>query len=166
MKSIAAAAAAYFVQKYTANLDNVELYLGGLIYGLIQEDDLQEIQKCLKDGTTLEKEFADAIYKYEKGDIVDAILEFKGVLEDIPKEFAECKEMQGDITRIEKWGEIFEDPQHLIQTLTFNVAKNLFAITADIKTLKNDIDTGDFYNAGVENADILVKALGPVPEMN
>merc|ERR1711998_460501 len=76
----------------------------------------------------------------------------------------DCKSMQGDLTRIEKWGEIFKDPKKLMTTLTENVLKNWSKIQADITKIPTDFTKSNYKGAGQDIADIMVQALGPVPE--
>ena len=72
--------------------------------------------------------------------------------------------MQGDIDRIEKWAQIFEDPTKLVTTLTVNVLKNFSKIVKDISSETDDIKVDNYYKAGSDIADILVLSLGAVPE--
>ena len=41
--------------QFRNDADNVEEFIAGLIFGLIQKDDLSNIQACLTDADTLEK---------------------------------------------------------------------------------------------------------------
>ena len=72
--------------------------------------------------------------------------------------------MQGDLDRIEKWAQIFEDPTKLVETLTVNVLKNFSKIVKDISSETDDFNTNNYYKAGTDIADILVLSLGAVPE--
>ena len=49
-----AAATVFVANKYAIDLADVEQVVAGLIFGLIQKDDLKKIQTCLKDGSALE----------------------------------------------------------------------------------------------------------------
>ena len=49
--------------------------------------------------------------------------------------------MQGDLDRIEKWAQIFEDPTKLVETLTVNILKNFSKIVKDISNETDDFNT-------------------------
>ena len=51
------------------SVNDVENFIAGLIYGLIQEDDLAKIQQCLTDADTLENEIVEAFNDFSKGDV-------------------------------------------------------------------------------------------------
>ena len=72
--------------------------------------------------------------------------------------------MQSDIDRIEVWAQIFNDPTKLITTLLTNIIKNFASITGDVTKASTDIAAADYYDTGVDVSDIMIQALGPVPE--
>ena len=165
-KVLAVAAVAF--TKYAAfNVDDVEHFLAGLIEGLIQKDDFTKIQGCLKDAQKVDEEMTEAIADFSKGDVQDII---KGVqvigqlLTELPQDLGDCKDMQGDIDRIEKWAAIFKDPSALINTLIANVVKNFQGILADATDIPTEISADNYDKLGEDVADILVLALGPVPQ--
>ena len=71
--------------------------------------------------------------------------------------------MQGDISRIEAWAKVFDDPAKLVTTITKNVLANWKDVIADIQAANGDISQENYYDAGDEVAGVLVLALGPVP---
>ena len=152
--------------EYAITIDQAEQFIGGLIYGLIQKDDLKEIETCLTDADQVEKEVNDAITDFMKGDIADIMagVELVGkIIQEIPTDLGDCQGMQADIDRIEKWAQIFNDPTKLVTTLATNVIQHFPAITADITKTSQDISGDDMWDAGIDVADILIQALGPVP---
>eukprot|EP00356_Strombidium_inclinatum_P004348 CAMPEP_0170481902 /NCGR_PEP_ID=MMETSP0208-20121228/2161_1 /TAXON_ID=197538 /ORGANISM="Strombidium inclinatum, Strain S3" /LENGTH=71 /DNA_ID=CAMNT_0010754685 /DNA_START=26 /DNA_END=241 /DNA_ORIENTATION=- len=44
----------------------VEQFTAGLIYGLVQKDDLKEIEQCMTDGSTLADELNEAIDDFKQ----------------------------------------------------------------------------------------------------
>ena len=162
-----ASAAIVALAHYNAfNLQEVEQFLGGLIMGLIQKDDLTKIEQCLKDGSTLETEVQQAVTDFMKGDLADIMagIELVGkIIQEIPTDLGDCQGMQADITRIENWAQIFNDPTKLVQTLITNVVSHFPAITSDITKTASDISADDMWDAGIDVADILIQSLGPVP---
>ena len=151
------------------NVDDVEKFLAGTIYGLIQVDDLTKIQTCLKDAQNLGNEIQEAVADFEKGDVQDIIAGvtvFGKIFQELPTDLGDCKGMQDDINRIEQWAPIFNDPQALVMKLVQNLQANFQGILSDITAIKADFADDDMYDAGKEVADVMVKALGPVPPAN
>ena len=65
MKIIVAATAGLMA----INVQDAEKLLAGLIYGLVQDDQLTEIEKCLGHADTVSTELNDAITAFMKGDL-------------------------------------------------------------------------------------------------
>lgn len=86
------------------------------------------------------------------------------ILQNFPTDLADCEGMQADLARIEKWAQIFEHPQELVQTLVENTIKNLPAVKADVSKMVTNFKSGAFYLAGKNIADILILELGKVPK--
>lgn len=136
-----------------------------MIYGLIQKDDLPEIQKCLKNGETLEVEITNAISDFSKGDIQDmikAVQEFGQIVKELPEDLDECKAIDDDLEKIENWAKIFTNPVALVSTLTKNLLANWKDVQADITKATADYNNSDYYNAGEDVADTIVLAVGPI----
>ena len=131
----------------TMNLPEVEQFLAGLILGLIQKDDLAKIQKCLTDGTGLASEISTAIADFEKGDLADIIAgveEVGKIIQELPDDLGDCKDMSADIQRIETWAQIFKHPEQLIETLTTNIIKNFSEVTGDIGKIEADFKAKNY----------------------
>ena len=52
----------------------------------------------------------------------------------------------------------------LIEVLTTNVVSNFSKITNDISKIPTDFSSAQYKNAGEDVADIMVSAIGPVPQ--
>ena len=164
---IYSAIAVLLANQYSMSVDDVEQVIGGLVYGLVQKDDLALIKVCLKDAQSLEGQLQTAITDIVKGDITDIIagVEILGqVLQELPADLSDCQGMQPDIDRIEKWAAIFNDPTTLVKTIATNVFSNYADIKAEISQTEADISASQWYTTGSDVADILVLSLGPVPE--
>ena len=167
MKVLSSLALIYAPQ-YAINIQEAEELLGGLIYGLIQKDDLSKIEVCLKDATTVEAEVNEAVQDFMKGDVQDILAGITVVgklIQELPADLGDCQGMQADIARIEKWGEIFTDPTKLMQTVVQNLLTNYTKIFGDITKTSGDIAKADYYSAGTDVADVLVLTLGAVPQL-
>ena len=55
------------------NVQQLEEFIAGLIYGLVQDDELTEIEACLQGGSQLEQQVTDAIADLREGDLKDII---------------------------------------------------------------------------------------------
>ena len=158
--------AVMMASQYAINIQQAEEFLGGIIFGLIQKDDLKNIETCLTDGEAVEKQVNEAVEDFMKGDLQDilaGITVLGALIQDLPKDLGDCQAMQGDIARIEKWGEIFTNPTQLMQTVVENLLKNYGTIFGDITKTSGDIAKADYYTAGTDIADVLVLTLGAVP---
>jgi len=71
--------------------------------------------------------------------------------------------MDDDFRRISEWAEIFEEPAKLSETVAKNWLLHKRAIRKDIDKEKKDWDNGNYFSAGADTADALVKLIGPVP---
>ena len=156
------------VSDYMAiNIQQAEEFIGGILFGLIQKDDLKAIEQCLTDGDQVEKEVNEAIQDFMKGDVASILagVEVIGtLLTELPEDLKDCQDVQGDLTRITNWlSDLVADPVKLAQLLATNVIKNFSKITADINDTSADIAKADYYDAGVEVADIVTLAIGTVP---
>ena len=146
-------------------------FMDGLFFGLTGKEELTEIQKCMTHIPEVADQITAAIADFEKKDLADiikAIGEVGTIIQNIPTDFEDCQSsaLQGDIQRIEKWGQIFSDPKQLVEVVTMNVLKNYSKILADIGKIPDDFSSGDFKDAGDEIADIMVDAIGPIPQLD
>merc|ERR1712167_174953 len=115
--------------------------LAGIIEVMIGNNDLPEIKKCLTDSAGLEKEIAEAIADFEKGDVGDIIAGIQimvGVVQEFPQDLQDCEGMSDDIARIEKWASIFTNPQQLVETLIKNTIMNHSAVLAHVSKIQSD----------------------------
>ena len=167
MKVLSTIALAVVSDYYAISIEQAEEFIAGMLYGLIQKDDLKYIETCLTDADGVEKEVNDAITDFMKGDIASILagVEVVGtLLTELPTDLADCKDMQGDLTRISSWFTgLIKDPLALVQLVTTNIIKNFPKVTADITGISTDITKADYYSAGTDVSDIVVLTLGAIP---
>mmetsp|Transcript_36051 Transcript_36051/g.55362 ORF Transcript_36051/g.55362 Transcript_36051/m.55362 type:complete len:181 (-) Transcript_36051:59-601(-) len=157
---------ALLTAEVTFSVDDAAKFIGGLIYGLVQDDDLAEIQKCLTHGSDLEMEIMTAVSDFEKKDLQDIIAgieEVGKIIQELPTDLQDCKDIQGDLTRIEAWAQIFKNPKQLVATMTANFVKNHKEIIANATAVASDWAAEDYYQSGDDVANVLVLAIGAVP---
>ena len=139
--------------------------LVGFINGLSKQDHLNEIQACIDGAENLEAEIVDAIDKIGKLDITDLIsgfTELVKVVSALPTEIKTCEAIQGDITRIENWAKIFENPTAVIETVTKNLFLHYGAVTKDIAVINTDLTNSEYEPAGEVMADLAIQVLGDI----
>ena len=152
---------------YAISILQAEEFVAGILFGLIQKDDLKYIQTCLTDADTVEEQVNDAISDFMKGDISSILagIEVVGtLLTELPADLKDCEDMQGDLTRISAWvSGLIADPVKLAELLTTNIIRNFAKITGDINSTSADIVKADYYTAGSDIADIVILTLGNIP---
>ena len=167
MKVLSSLAVMMVSEYYAISIQQAEEFVAGVLYGLIQKDDLKYIQTCLTDADQVEKEVNEAIEDFMKGDVASIIagVEVVGtLLTELPEDLKDCQDMQGDLTRISDWFTgLIADPVALAQLIAVNVIKNFTKITADISSTSSDIAKADYYTAGTDISDIVILTLGEIP---
>ena len=167
MRVLSTIAVMVLAEQYAINVKDAEDLLAGIIFGLIQKDDMKYIETCMTDSAHVEQEVNDAVQDFMKGDVESIIrgVEIVGtLLTELPVDLKDCQEMQGDITRISTWiNGIISDPVKLVETLTTNLIKNFAKIQTEINTTSADIAKADYYTAGEDISDIVVLTLGKIP---
>ena len=160
-------AAAILATNYTMNLEGTEEFIAGMIYGMIQKDDLPEIQTCLANASSLEAEITNAIADISKGDFQDilkAVQEIGQIIKELPQDLDNCKDIDGDLKKIEAWAAIFTNPVELTKQLTKNLLANWKKVSADVTQVETDFNDSKFYEAGEDVADVLILSVGPISE--
>ncbi len=136
--------------EYAISFHNVEQLPGGLIYGLIQKDELTEIEKCLQDGAGVEKDINDAIHDFMKGDIADIIDGVKLIaqaLVTLPEDMVDCQYTDDDLRRLAEWAQIFTAPKHLSAVVAKNMVLHGKKIHEAVNAIPDDMRKGDEYQA-------------------
>merc|ERR1719230_1178780 len=132
--------------QYTfTDIQGVEEYLAGVIYGLIEKDDLPEMQKCLKNTETVAVEVKKIVNEMAKGDmqdIIQGVQDAMKLVQELPEDLTDCKDIQGDVTKIENWGKQFITPSGLTHVVE-NIMANWSTIQGDIGTINTDMSGGN-----------------------
>lgn len=140
-------------------------FIAGLMYGLTTENHLTEIEGCWTAGTVVDEDLMIGIHDLHHGGLdweIQAILEFGLAALNLPIALKTCEGMGPDIKAIESWATIFENPAQLTATVTKHYALHRKAIKQDIADVKSDWALGEFYKCGVQAADLLTLAVGPI----
>jgi len=137
-------------------------FIAGLIYGFTGDNDLPEIEACYAGGQQVQVDAMNLLADLKKIDIVNAYKDKNALMRDLKDATTKCTGMDEDIARIEAWAEIFTNPEELTVTVTKNWLLHKRGIEKDIAQEKVDWSNGDYFAAGVDTADALVKLIGPV----
>ena len=165
---IASAIVGLYSAQYRITVEGVEEFVGGLMLGLLNKDDLPEIKKCLQNEQTLETEIETAIADIEKKDFKDilaGVQEIGQIVQQLPGDLADCKNIQGDVDKIEAWAKIFTEPSKLLPILSENILKNWRTITTDVQKTDTDWKAANYESAGTDVADILIESVGPISKV-
>jgi len=149
-----------YLQEFEKNgiFNEVTHILAGFIYGMTTENHLTELEACYSGGTLMEHEIVKSISDFKHGgwnDITQGVLQLIIVALQLPQELHTCENMQDDISAIESWANNFTDVSSLVPKLTKHFLLHKKAIFADIDTLKADMAAEEYFQVGVEAADIV-----------
>ena len=151
-------------KNYEVGVPDAEAFLGGLIYGLIEKDDLPEIQKCMKNTDVVAAEVKKIVTEMSAGTldaIIKGVQDLATLIQQMPEDLSDCENIQGDVTKIEKWAEQFVTPTGLGKIVE-NVMANWSSIQTDIATIQTDIQGSKYKDAGEQTADIITLAAGKI----
>ena len=95
-------------------------------------------------------------------DLIAGFTELVKVVEDLPLEVKTCESIQDDITRIESWATIFENPTALVETVTKNLITHYGQVTKDIAVINTDLANAQYEPAGEAIADLAIQVLGDI----
>ena len=91
-----------------------------------------------------------------------AALEFGLFALQIPQALSTCEGMDDDLAAIEAWAQIFTNPAELTETVSKHYLLHRKAINSDIGDVETDYDAGSWFQAGLDTADLLTLAVGPI----
>ena len=137
-------------------------FVGGLLDGLVGDNHLDELYTCSSDIEAIVKSVDVALRLLEQKKFVELGKFFETIGMTFMISLKECSTIGDDVKAIEEWSKIFDDKTKLIETITKHALLHKKKIEADIKAAKTDWNSGNFYQAGEDAADLLTLALGPV----
>merc|ERR1719326_2695581 len=112
---------------FTVNENSAVEFIEGLVEGIIDGDHLDEIHKCIQDGEGVADQVVKIIEEFSKGDeedIIKGIEDTMALVKDLPNEVAECKEINGDVTKVvNKVQSIIDNPDQIEENILKNVIK-------------------------------------------
>merc|ERR1711967_72900 len=86
--------------------------------------------------------------------IIKGVQDLSTLIQELPTDLSDCDNIQGDVTKIEKWAEQFVSPTGLTK-----IVENVMANWSSIQT---DIQGSKYKDAGEQTADIITLAAGKI----
>uniref|UniRef100_A0A7S3J1B5 Uncharacterized protein n=1 Tax=Strombidium inclinatum TaxID=197538 RepID=A0A7S3J1B5_9SPIT len=102
--------------------------------------------------------------KGDISDIIDGIKLIGQALVTLPEDMVDCQYTDDDLRRLSEWAQIFTDPKKLSEVVAKNMVLHGKKIHEDMNAIPEDMGAGDYYKAGEDVADLVVLALGKVPD--
>ena len=139
-------------------------FIAGMIYGFTGDNELPEIEACFQGGNQIVTDAETLLADLEAGDFVKASKTGYKFRNDLSTDLALCQgdALHDDFAAIDAWADIFTEPVKLSETVAKNWLLHKRGIKKDISAEEADWAAANYFNAGVDTADALVKLLGPV----
>jgi hypothetical protein len=139
--------------------------IGGLLYGMTEDNQLQEVQNCIDTGLLMYEEYLWAQEHLATGTTPETtmgLLELGIVGLQVSQLTTACQSIGDDFKALEDWAEIFNSPAKLVGTIFAHKRRHAEEMEADWQAFKDFNATGDFWKAGHALADWATVAIGPV----
>lgn len=140
-------------------------FLAGLMYGFTEDNHLTEIELCYTGGVNVDQYIKTALEDLHVGGTdwdLQAVLNFGLAALNVPVMLKTCEGMGDDLKAVENWAAIFKHPEQLTTQVTKNYLLHRKAIDSDISSFKSDWAAKEYFKAGVDAANLLTVAIGPV----
>jgi len=87
------------------------------------------------------------------------------IAQEFPVALADCQDIEDDINAVEAYfAQFYKDPKATAEKIFKNVLSNYKGVENDITTMETDYDSGDYFNAGEDMAQLFVDTLGPIEQ--
>jgi len=130
------------------------------------DNHLTEIESCYNGSTNVVKDVETAITKINYGYYITGFTEIGLIIKKFPKALTSCKNLNDDIADIESWATIFTQPKELAETLSKNWLLQRRTIKEYLTNESTDWASGNYFQAGVDTALAMTKAVGPIKTNN
>lgn len=137
--------------------------VAGLMDGVIQKDDLNQLQTCLTNADQLTTQIQQVVSDFEKGGmsgIMAGITILGQIITALPQDLHNCENIQGDLTKLEQWASIFAHPETLAERVAENMFEHFSEIMGDVNTAMADWNKADYFNFGDQVGTALIAATG------
>ena len=150
---------ALFMSTQAITAAGVGEIIAGIMDGVIQKDDLKEIQACLVGGDNLSVNIENAVADFKEGDLAgtaEGFMEIQQFVTKLPAAIGTCEEIRDDLNKFAEWAVIFIEPTVFIKTVSSNLVWNYFEIHSDIEEAITDFDKQDYFDFGLKIGEALV----------
>merc|ERR1712045_1089656 len=138
-------------------------FVGGLLWGLIGDNHLNQVETCLKDAGTFLSDAEKAVTDVSSGSWTSAASDVKDAVHEIEAMFSsggDCTSFAKDIAAITEWASV--GWLKLAETVAKDMLFHASEIEADAKAISSDWNSKNYYQSGKDLADLLTLSLGPV----
>ena len=142
-------------------------FLAGFVLGMTADNHLGEIEACVEGGELLSAEIRTGIADIKHGGLeydLDAVFQFGLMVMQVPHALKTCESMGDDIAAIEQWAQIFKNPKELAARVSKHYLLHKKQIKTDVAALEADWSQALYFRAGVDLADLMTVAVGPIEE--
>jgi hypothetical protein len=155
------------------DLQTAELIVKGLLFGALDAEGFDDIEKCITDGVTIVKDAETAVEDFEKKDISDVIDGLKmiaDILKTTKDAMSDCASIKADWAKLEQMASIFASPTSLAYHIGKDLVINGKDIFKEVNTAVQDYETDqweDFgYNLGEAAAKLILgdNSIAPAQE--
>ena len=145
-----------------------ELFMIGLISGILQKDDLTILEKCVRASNNVMDDVSGIVDEMSEGvnitNITKAIQMIGDLSQTVPDELQRCPELSSDAQRIKSWGAVFDYSWYTVFSKVWKkVLSNIGSILSDMGIMISNMIKGQWEQAGLDFADILNLSLGILP---
>ena len=142
-------------------------FVAGFVMGMTGDNHLMEVEHCMEGAELVGAELKQAIKDIREGGLeydLDAVFQFGLMAMQVPSALKTCESMGDDLAAIKQWADIFRDPKELVQVVTKHYLFHKGQIKTDVAALEADWTQGLYFRAGVDLADLMTVAIGPIEE--
>ena len=137
--------------------------LAGIVNGVIDQNDLTEIQSCIGDGETEAKAAFTAFEEFWHLNWVKGFEDLGAVVFDLIPLMKDCTHIQDDVLTLENWANVFLTPADLPDIIQHDVTHNILKLTRDLNQAKKEWAAEEYFNFGTTLGEMLVIATEPLP---
>lgn len=94
--------------------------------------------------------------------IAQGVLYFGIAALQIPQAISTCENTGDDVAAIEQWAQIFKNPVELMAQVSKVMLFHKSQVMADVSSVEADWKTANFFQSGIDVADLLTLVVGPI----
>lgn len=131
----------------------------GVFWGITEQQNLTQLQACLKDGRDVYKSARDGIKLIEKldqWDIAEGLRQFANALDVAPTLEADCLNTYDDIAALGSWATVFLHPISLVSDFESNLQTHVAHLTIEAIKAKESLSEAKFFSFGKILGEMIV----------